>query len=142
LSADALEVDESQLTGESDAILKGVDDPLYSGSFCIAGSGTMVATQVGKDSTINKLSVIAKAYKNVLTPTQRKLVIIVEISVLLMFIMAPMLFVAGYLQNLNTLSLIRNCVVFVTSLVPQGLVLVAILDRKSTRLNSSHVKIS
>lgn len=128
LSADALELDESQLTGESDAILKSVDDPVYSGSFCIAGSGTMVATQVGKDSTINKLSVIAKAYKNVLTPTQRKLVIIVEISVLLMFIMAPMLFVAGYLQNLNTLSLIRNSVVFVTSLVPQGLVLVAILS--------------
>jgi cation-transporting ATPase E len=128
LKADALELDESQLTGESDAVLKTVDDSVYSGSFCIAGSGAMVATQVGKDSTINKLSTIAKAYKNVLTPTQRKLVIIVEISVLLMFIMGPMLFIAGYLQNLNTLSLIRNCVVFVTSLVPQGLVLVAILS--------------
>ncbi len=128
LQADALELDESQLTGESDAVLKNTDDPLYSGSFCIAGSGTMIATQVGKDSAINKLSVIAKAYKNVLTPTQRKLVIIVEISVLLMFIMAPMLLVAGYLQNLNTLNLIRTCVVFVTSLVPQGLVLVAILS--------------
>lgn len=126
--ADALELDESQLTGESDAILKNIDDPIYSGSFCVAGSGMMVATQVGKDSTLNKLSVIAKAYKNILTPTQRKLVIIVEVSVLLMFIMGPMLFVAGYLQNLNTLSLLRNCVVFVTSLVPQGLVLVAILS--------------
>lgn len=127
VASDALEIDESQLTGESDAVFKSVDDPVYSGSFVIAGSGLMRATKVGKDSTINQLSVIAKAYKNVLTPTQKKLNAIVEISVLLMFITTPMLLVASFLQGDNTLSIIRNQVVFITSMVPQGLVLVAIL---------------
>ena len=126
--SDAFEVDESQLTGESDAIYKSEGDPVSSGSFCIAGSGVMKATQVGANSTINQLSVIAKAYKNSLTPTQHKINAIVEISVLGMFVLTPMLFVAGLMRGETSLDIIRNAVVFVTSLVPQGLVLVATLS--------------
>lgn len=130
LESDSLEMDESQLTGESDAVLKDVGDPVSSGSFSIAGSGTMIATVVGKDSTINKLSTVAKAYKNVLTPTQQRISLIVQISVVIMAVCTPMIFIAGYLNlggifNLNTF---RNAVVFVTSIVPQGLVLTAILS--------------
>ncbi|MCU0475233.1 MAG: HAD-IC family P-type ATPase [Anaerolineae bacterium] len=128
IQSDALEVDESQLTGESDAVFKSENDPVSSGSFCIAGSGVMKATRVGADSTINKLSVIAKAYKNILTPTQHKINAIVEISVLGMFILTPMLFLAGVVRGEAPLDIIRNAVVFVTSLVPQGLVLVATLS--------------
>jgi len=54
IQSDALEMDESQLTGESDAVMKDSGDQVYSGSFCIAGSGMLVATRVGKDSTINR----------------------------------------------------------------------------------------
>lgn len=125
IESDSLEVDESLLTGESDGVFKNVDDPLSSGSFCIAGSGVMIATRVGAHSTINQLSVIAKEYKNVLTPTQHRLVAIVEISVAIMFVLGPMLFLASYRQGDDALGLVRNAVVFVTSLVPQGLVLVA-----------------
>lgn len=126
--SDSLEVDESQLTGESDAVLKSEDDELHSGSFCIAGTGIMKATKVGKNSSINKLSTIAKSYKRNLTPTQKKLSAIVEISVIMMFIMAPMLLVAGFELGEEPIDIVRNTVVFVTSLVPQGLVLVAILS--------------
>ena len=125
---DSFEVDESQLTGESDAIFKSEGDPVSSGSFCVAGSGVMKATKVGADSTINRLSIIAKAYKNALTPTQHKINAIVEISVLGMFILTPMLFIAGMVRGETSLDIIRNAVVFVTSLVPQGLVLVATLS--------------
>lgn len=128
LASNALEVDESLLTGESDAVFKEVDDPVYSGSFCVAGTGVMLATQVGRHSTINKLSAVAKQYKRTLTPTQQKVSAIVEITVLIMFIFVPMLFVAGWVAGLSFLDAVRNAVVFVTSLVPQGLVLVAILS--------------
>jgi len=128
LQSDSLEMDESQLTGESDAILKEVGSPVSSGSFCIAGSGIMVATQVGKNSTINKLSSVAKAYKNVKTPTQQRIQAMVEITVVAMVIGGPMLFLAGYLNGQTMLEIIRNLVVYVSSIVPQGLVLVAILS--------------
>lgn len=128
LHSDALEVDESLLTGESDAVFKNPDDEAFSGSFCIAGSGLMQATRVGKESNINKLSLIAKQYKNVRTPTQIYIDIVVELTVVIMFVFVPMLFITAALKGLPFLEAIRNSVVFVTSLVPQGLVLVAILS--------------
>jgi cation-transporting ATPase E len=130
LVSDALEMDESQLTGESDAVLKDVGSPVYSGSFCIAGSGVMVATTVGAQSRLNRLSSVAKAYKRVFTPTQQRLNTIVQVAVLIMAICTPMIFVSGYLarRELFHLETFRNAVVFVTSLVPQGLVLTATLS--------------
>lgn len=130
IEADALEIDESLLTGESDAVLKQIDDEVFSGSFCLAGSGLMKATRVGRDSNINKLSDIAKQYKRTKTPTQNRIDIIVELTVVVMFIFVPMLFISTYMTPPTPpfLDVIRNAVVFVTSLVPQGLVLVAILS--------------
>jgi len=139
LHADALEIDEAQLTGESDAVFKKEDDPMYSGSFCVAGSGVMVATTVGKASTINRLSDVAKQYKRVMTPTQEKLNLIVQLSVVLMIVCTPMIFIAGYLQH-NTvieLAVFRDAVVFVASIVPQGLVLTAILSLTIGAVNIS-----
>lgn len=125
IHSDSLEVDESQLTGESDAVFKHIDEPIYSGSFCIAGSGLMTATKVGAESTVNKLSSIAREYTRHHTPTQRKLFALVEVSVLAMFVFAPLLLLAGWRTDETALGLVRNEVVFVTSLVPQGLLLVA-----------------
>ncbi|MDZ4768901.1 MAG: HAD-IC family P-type ATPase [Chloroflexota bacterium] len=129
LHSDALEIDESQLTGESDAVVKENGDPVTSGSFCIAGSGTMVATRVGRHSTLNQLSQTAKRYKKVLTPTQERIAVLVQITVVIMLLTLPMIFIAGYLTDTSILNLptFRSAVVFVASIVPQGLVLTAVL---------------
>ncbi|MCB9452327.1 MAG: HAD-IC family P-type ATPase [Anaerolineaceae bacterium] len=128
LASDALEMDESQLTGESDSVFKLVDSEMHSGSFCIAGTGVMVATRVGKDSTINQLSVAAKAYKNVKTPTQQRLDALVELMVVVMLLIGPMLFFSEMRHGQSLLNAVRSEVVFVSSIVPQGLVLTALLS--------------
>lgn len=131
VDSDALEMDESLLTGESDAVFKERSSEILSGSFCIAGAGVMKATRVGKQSNISKLSEIAKAYKNLRTPTQKRIDIVVEISVILMILFVPMLFISNLLVTqpaLPFLQAVRNAVVFLTTLVPQGLVLTAILS--------------
>lgn len=128
VKSDSLEMDESLLTGESDAIFKEPGAEVFSGSFCTAGTGIMRATRVGAESNINKLSTIAKEYKNTKTPTQVKIDITVEITVLIMFVFVPMIFITGFYVGYDFLEIIRNAVVFTTSLVPQGLVLVAILS--------------
>lgn len=128
VESDSLEMDESLLTGESDAIFKEPGAEVYSGSFCTAGTGIMRATRVGAESNINKLSTIAKEYKNTKTPTQVKIDITVEITVLIMFVFVPMIFITGFFLGYDFLEIVRNAVVFTTSLVPQGLVLVAILS--------------
>jgi cation-transporting P-type ATPase E len=123
LNADSMEVDESQLTGESDPILKEKDDDLQSGSFCIAGSGVMLATRVGADSTINRLSATAKTYRQPLTPTQKELNRLIQLSLLGMLLFFPMTVIRALVNNLEIPELLRNAVVLVTSFVPQGLVL-------------------
>jgi cation-transporting ATPase E len=130
LQSDALEMDESLLTGESDAVFKESDMEIYSGSFCIAGTGLMRATRVGTHSNINRLTEVAKEYKHSRTPTQKRIDIIVELSVVVMFIFVPLLFINNLMVQIpptSFLEAIRNTVVFVTTLVPQGLVLTAIL---------------
>ncbi|GAB5492335.1 MAG: HAD-IC family P-type ATPase [Phototrophicaceae bacterium] len=130
LKSDSLEMDEALLTGESDAVLKRPDDEIFSGSFCIAGTGLMRATRVGANSNINKLSEVAKEYKSVKTPTQKRLDIVVEICVIVMLTFVPLIFINNLFSQqppLPFLSAVRNAVVFVTTLVPQGLVLTAIL---------------
>jgi cation-transporting ATPase E len=128
LRSDALEMDESHLTGESDPVYKEVDAPLVSGSFCLAGAGLMVTTRVGRESTLNRLASAAAAYKNPLTPTQRRIATLAQITLLVMLILAPMLVVAGGRGGVSSLEIVKNLVVFVTSLVPQGLILVATIS--------------
>lgn len=128
VSADSLEMDESLLTGESDAVAKEPGMEVYSGSFCLAGSGTMRATRVGAHSNINKLAVVAKEYKRVRTPTQQIIDTVVQVTVVIMFTLVPMIFVSSFVNLTTPLEAMRSAVVFVTSLVPQGLVLVAILS--------------
>jgi len=129
VASDALEMDESLLTGESDAVFKEVGQEAYSGSFCLAGSGMVRATRVGKDSSINKLAALAKEYKRIRTPTQVYIDIIVEVTVVLMFVFTPLVMIASYIVNQEPiLNAVRNTLVFVTSLVPQGLVLVAAIS--------------
>lgn len=130
LESDSLEMDESQLTGESDAVLKETNDKLFSGSFCVAGSGIMRAEIVGENSTVNKLTSVAKTYRYVLTPTQRRINLIVQLSIFIMVVCTPMIFVAGYRQvgEVVNLTNFQSAVVFVASIVPQGLVLTATLS--------------
>ena len=58
-------VDESSLTGESDAVDKSVGDMVYSGSSVVVGSARYQATKVGKEAYAAKLA--AEANKFTLT---------------------------------------------------------------------------
>ncbi|MEU3603525.1 HAD-IC family P-type ATPase [Streptomyces sp. NPDC006798] len=54
--ADALEIDESLLTGEADPVLKRPGDPVMSGSFVVAGGGAFTATKVGREAYAAQLA--------------------------------------------------------------------------------------
>ena len=60
--ASYLEVDESLLTGESDALLKQPGDEVMSGSFVVSGVGAYRATRVGLESYAAKLTVEASKF--------------------------------------------------------------------------------
>lgn len=58
-----IEVNESLLTGESVPIKKQAGDPLFAGSFIVAGRCIAHADKVGKDNYVEQLSAKAKKYR-------------------------------------------------------------------------------
>ncbi|SKA98961.1 cation-transporting ATPase E [Agreia bicolorata] len=61
-ASSGLQVDESMLTGESDAVEKIPGDRVLSGSVVVGGEGTAVVDRVGADSFANSLSAEAKRF--------------------------------------------------------------------------------
>ncbi len=57
-----LQLDESMLTGESDAVEKAPGDRVLSGSVVVGGEGTAVVDRVGADSFANSLAAEAKRF--------------------------------------------------------------------------------
>jgi cation-transporting ATPase E len=62
VEASGLEIDESLLTGEADAVLKDVGDAALSGSFVVAGAGAYRATKVGHDAYAARLTAEASKF--------------------------------------------------------------------------------
>ncbi|HOB04462.1 MAG TPA: HAD-IC family P-type ATPase [Propionibacteriaceae bacterium] len=62
LAADNLEIDESNLTGESDAVHKQPGDEVSSGTAVVAGSGWFRAAVVGEQATAQKLAAEARQF--------------------------------------------------------------------------------
>jgi len=67
-----LEMDESLLTGESAPVAKADGDAIWSGSFCVAGSGYFEVTAVGAGVFAAGIARIAKKYKFEPTPVTRR----------------------------------------------------------------------
>lgn len=63
VSSEGLEINEALLTGESDPVLKSIDDKVMSGSFAVAGSGCYEATHIGADSYAATLAEDARRFE-------------------------------------------------------------------------------
>jgi cation-transporting P-type ATPase E len=124
LRSDGLTVDESLLTGESEAVHKPVEVGVLSGSFVTAGGGVVRATAVGDDSYAQRLTRQAKQFRPRKSELARGIDQILRVVTWAIVPTAVILFVG---QLLSTDSTIREDVIGsvagVVALVPQGLVL-------------------
>lgn len=82
-----VEVNESILTGESDAVTKRVGDTLYAGSFVVSGNCTARVVKVGKFNYISSLSDKAKQYNK---PRSQMLKALKGILVFIAIVILPM----------------------------------------------------
>jgi cation-transporting ATPase E len=115
-----MEIDESLLSGESEPIHKHGGDPVLSGSYCVAGSAHYVAQKVGADSYVNQLTAQAQAYREVKTPLQRDIDLIIRVLVLVTTQVGILLGISVMLSSIPPVEIVRMAAVLV-ALVPQGL---------------------
>lgn len=119
-----LEVDESVITGESDAIIKRKDDKIMSGSVVTSGNAYAKVISVGKNSYANKLVKEASSIKDNSSYLQKTINKILKIVTILIIPVGILLFVTQYFYSSQTYSeAILGTVAGIIGMIPEGLVL-------------------
>ncbi len=133
ISADAvvrdgqLQVNESLLTGEADAILKNPGDTLKSGSFVISGRARVQLTHVGSESYAAKLA--AEARRNVRSTKSEmmlsltKLITVVGIALIPLGIILFLRHFLSVFQGLPLRDSVESTVSALIGMIPEGLYL-------------------
>jgi cation-transporting ATPase E len=126
IGAGLLEMDESLLTGEADLIRKQAGDQLFSGSFCVTGTGYFEAEKVGTASFANQLTVTARQFQITQTPLQQKINFVVRLVMLVVAVMSIIILFASLLEGLSTIRLVQIAAVL-SGQVPYGLFLMIVV---------------
>ena len=123
LTADGLALDEANLTGESDLVVRGPGEPVWSGSFAVEGAALFEATAVGADSRAERLSATARAFRHPRSPLERAndrlLLWLVGLSVPL----AIGLTVSVFARSGTAATRVQAITAGIVNLVPEGLIL-------------------
>ncbi|MEG0327234.1 MAG: HAD-IC family P-type ATPase [Erysipelothrix sp.] len=133
----SLEVNESLLTGEVDAIEKNVNDQLFSGSYVVSGECHAIAKHVGIDSYAMKLTHHAVSERPVTSKLLYTFKRVTKITSLFVIPMGALLIYQGLIvrhQPLN--SIVVNTASALLGMLPQGLVLLT-----TTSLVASMIKL-
>ncbi len=122
VGAGRAEVDESLLTGESDAVGKAAGDAVLSGSAVVSGTLVFEVERVGADSFANKLLAEAKKLGDERTPLQREIAATIwAVAGLVLLAAVPVALALAILPTgFDSKETLTAAAVLVT-LVPQGL---------------------
>lgn len=90
------EVNESMLTGESNAIKKTAGDKVLAGSFLVSGSVYVKVTSVGRDNYVHKIEKAAKSFKAPASNLFRELKSLIKYIAIALLPMAALLFLNNY----------------------------------------------
>ncbi len=119
----SLEVDESLLTGESDAISKEPGGQVLSGSFVAAGSGAFQARKVGADAYASQIAADAKRFTLARSELRSGVDLIIKLVGILMIPTGILLLVNQIRLHLGIAEAVGGTVAGLVAMVPEGLVL-------------------
>lgn len=119
-----LEVDESIITGESDAIIKRKGDKIISGSMITSGTGYAKVISVGRNNYASTLIKEATSIKDNSSYLQNVINKILKIVTIIIIPVGVLLFVSQYFYSKQTYSeAVLSTVAGIIGMIPEGLVL-------------------
>jgi cation-transporting ATPase E len=123
VTADGLALDEANLTGESEPVLRGAEEPVWSGSFALEGAALFEATAVGADSRAAQLAATARAFRHPRSPLERandRLLLWIVVSAVPL---AIALTISVLTRVSGTEARVQAVTAGIVNLVPEGLIL-------------------
>ncbi len=129
LVCDNLEVDESNLTGESDAVDKSVGESVSSGTAVVAGTGWYRAEVVGQDATAQRLAAEAKVFTRAHSEVQHSTNVLLRWLTWIVLVMLP---ISAWSQwravgDKGWQEVVLRTAAGMVGLVPEGLVVLTTL---------------
>src|SRR5882757_7582091 len=130
--ADGLALDESELTGESEPVVRKTGDEVLSGSFAVEGEGDFEATAVGADSHAAKVTATARAFRHPRSPLEKSMDRLLIVMVGMMVPLAIGLGVSLALRNVSQADAVETLTAGIVNIVPEGLILLVSLTAAVT----------
>jgi P-type E1-E2 ATPase len=141
ISSRGLSVDESMLTGESDAVPKASGERLLSGSFCLSGSGYYELDAVRDRSHAAKVAGEAREFRHPPSPLQEEVNRVITATTIVMAPLGILLIFALGARNVPLEEGAQTATAGLITLIPEGLVLLmsvtlAVAAVRLARLNT------
>lgn len=127
LSAEALEVNEAFLTGESASIPKAINSNVYAGSFVVAGQARLKVVTRGDETRIAEMTSSVKRLRTRTTPIQRSLSIGITILSYVLLVAVGALVVRQQSVGIDPVITVRLVATLAAMIIPEGLVLACTL---------------
>ncbi|MBQ8468405.1 MAG: HAD-IC family P-type ATPase [Clostridia bacterium] len=133
-----IEVNESMLTGESQAIKKKVGDTVLAGSFVVSGHAYVRAEKVGKANYIQQLAAKAKKYKRPKSELFSSLNNIIRVIGFIIIPVGILMYVNNFIRSDGSITAtITNTAGSLMGMIPSGMFLLC-----SVSLSLSVIKLS
>jgi magnesium-transporting ATPase (P-type) len=123
MSADGLALDEANLTGESEPVVRGPGEPVWSGSFAVEGTARFEATAVGPESRAARLTSTARAFRHPRSPLERANDRLLLWLVALSIPLAAALAATAFTRVETAAGRVQLLTAGIVNLVPEGLIL-------------------
>lgn len=127
VQASELRLDESVLTGESDAMARTPGETVHSGAFVAEGAGSYLVSAVGEDSFAARIVGEARAFRHPRSPLERAVNRLLYALVALMVLLGAVLGYSLYHRHVARHVAVSTSVAGVVSLVPEGLMVLVSL---------------
>ncbi|HSS31677.1 MAG TPA: HAD-IC family P-type ATPase [Solirubrobacterales bacterium] len=136
--AEGLALDESNLTGESEAVVRAVGEEVLSGSFAVEGEADFEASAVGADSRAAKLAATARAFRHPRSPLEKAMDRLLVILVGVMVPLGVALGVSLAIRDVSQADAVETLTAAIVNIVPEGLILLVSLTAAVSAAKMAH----
>jgi len=130
--SEGLALDESDLTGESEPVVRKIGDEVFSGTFALEGEGDFEATAVGADSHAAELTATAKRFRHPRSPLEKAMD---RLLIIMVSFMAPLgigLGISLAVRDVSQSEAVQTLTAGIVNIVPEGLILLVSLTAAVT----------